>query len=375
MQYLFWLLILIIFFIYIGYPIFLGILSYKRIQNRIKKEYFPSVTLIIAAHNEEQVIENKIESVLSQDYPKDKLQIVVASDASTDRTNQIVRYYSQRGIELYDQKEHKGKSAALNYAVQNIARGEIIVFNDATTLIERDAIRKITSYFSDDKIGAVAGKLIFKNSAESTITENYSLYWRYEEFLRESESKIGYLPFVSGAFYAVRKRLYTPVAENLPDDSVSPLGVYKQGFTVAYAKDAVAYEAGAQDAGGEFRIKTRGVVRELSSILHFRGLLNPFKYPALSLVLISHRLLRWSAPIFLIALFLANIGLLGNPLYMAFFWMQISFYLLALCGLFIRKKIRIVGLPFYFSLVNIAALWGIIKFLSGRKVATWKSVR
>lgn len=338
-------------------------------------ECFPSVTLIIAAHNEEQVIAKKIENALSQDYPKDKLQIVIASDASTDRTNQIVSSYSRREIALYDQKEHKGKSAALNYTVEHIARGEIIVFNDATTLIERDSIRKIVSYFSDNKIGAVAGKLIFKNSAESTITENYSLYWRYEEFLRESESKIGYLPFVSGAFYAVRKRLYTPVAENLPDDSVSPLGVYKQGFAVAYAEDAVAYETGAQDAGGEFRIKTRGVVRELSSILHFKGLLNPFKYPELSLVLISHRLLRWSVPVFLIALFLTNLSLLGNLLYMAFFWMQISFYLLALCGLFIRKKIRIISLPFYFSLVNMAALCGIIRFLSGRKVATWKSVR
>lgn len=358
-----------------GYPILIRTLSYGRRWSRPEREYFPTVTLIIAAHNEEQVIREKIENVLSQDYPEDKLQIIIASDASTDRTNEIVKNYSDKGIKLYDQKEHRGKSAALNYVVENMAKGEIIVFNDATTFLERDSIRRIVSYFSDDKIGAVAGKLIFKGPKDSSITLNHGLYWGYEEFLRESESKAGYLPFVSGAFYAIRKTLYTPVPENLPDDSISPLGVYKQGCTVVYAKNALAYETGAENASGEFRIKTRGVIRELSSIFHFKELLNPFKYPMLSLVLISHRMLRWSVPIFLIALFLANLDLFGNPLYRAFFWMQISFYLLATCGLLIKKNIRIISLPFYFSLVNIAALWGIIKFLSGQKLSTWKSVR
>ncbi|MHC4183569.1 MAG: glycosyltransferase family 2 protein, partial [Planctomycetota bacterium] len=203
----------------------------------------------------------------------------------------------------------------------------------------------------------------------------HGIYWKYEEFLRVKESDIGYLPFVSGAFYAIRKELYTTVPENMPDDSVSPLGVYKQGYTVIYAKDSLAYEVGAKDAGDEFKIKTRGIVRELSSIFLFKELVNPFKNPALSFVLISHRLLRWSVPLFLIALFLANLNILENSFFRVFFWMQISFYLLAVCGLQIKRNIRIISLPFYFCLVNMAALWGIILFLCGKKLATWKPVR
>jgi cellulose synthase/poly-beta-1,6-N-acetylglucosamine synthase-like glycosyltransferase len=350
-------------------------LSLSRALGASPTSKFPTITLIIAAHNEEKVIEEKIEDVLSLDYPRDKLQVVVASDASTDRTNAIVRSYSEKGIELYEQKEHKGKSPALNHIIEKMAKGDIIVFNDATTLLEKDSIQKIVSYFSDDKAGAVTGKLIFKGSSDFTITENHGLYWRYEEFLKETESKVGYLPFVSGPFYAIRRNLYTPVLPHLPDDSVSPLGVYKKGFSVLYAKDAVAYETGARDASGEFRIKARGVVRELSSIFHFHGLLNPFKYPILSLVLISHRLLRWSTPFFLIAIFFVNLTLFGNPLYRVFFWIQATFYFFAVCGVIIKGRSRFMSLPFYYCLVNAAAMWGIIQFLSGEKRSVWEPVR
>ncbi len=374
MKCLFWTTIFIIIYIFYGYPVFIKLFSCFKRQNMLKGERFPLVTLIIAAHNEEQVIGKKIKNVLSQDYPKNKLQIVIASDASTDRTKEIVEGFSDKGIELFDQKEHKGKSEALNYVVKNIAKGKIIIFNDATTFLEKDSTKKIISCFSNGKIGAVAGKLIFRNPNNSTITENHGLYWRYEEFLRESESKTGYLPFVSGAFYAIRKNLYTHVPGNLPDDSVSPLGVYKQGYSVFYAKNALAYETGAENASGEFRIKARGAIREISSIFYFKELLNPLKHPMISLVLISHRLMRWFAFILLSILFFANLFILGHPLYNVLFWMQICFYLLALCGLFIKKN-RIISLPFYFCLVNIAAIWGIIQFLLGRKRAVWHPVR
>lgn len=371
----FWVLVSIVWYVYCGYPFLLLILPKRAKKREEQTSYTPAVTLIIAAHNEEDVIAEKIENVLSLDYPKDKLQIVVASDASTDRTNEIVRSYSEKGIELYEQKEHRGKSSALNHIVEKMGKGEIIVFNDATTLLGKDSIQKIVSYFSNDTIGAVTGKLIFKGSNASTITKNRGLYWRYEEFLRESESRAGYLPFVSGAFYAIKRNLYTCVLPHLPDDSVSPLGVYKKGFSVLYAKDAVAYETGAGDASGEFRIKARGVVRELSSIFHFHGLLNPFKYPILSLVLISHRLLRWSIPFFLIAIFFVNLTLFWSPVYRVFFWIQATFYFFALCGVIIKGRSRFMSLPFYYCLVNAAALWGIINFFMGQKQPTWKPIR
>ena len=270
---------------------------------------------------------------------------------------------------------HRGKSAVLNHVVNNIAKGEIIVFNDATTIMEKDSLKKIGAYFSDKIIGAVAGRLIFRKINNSSISQNHSLYWRYEELLRESESKAGCLPFVSGAFYAIRRKLYTTVPENLPDDSVSPLGIYKQGHRVVYAKDAVAYEEGAGDSAGEFKIKVRGVIRELSSIFYFKELLIPFKYPLLSLILISHRLLRWAVPVFLTALFFVNISLFEIDPYRIFLYIQLLFYLMAVSGLFLKTKFSLISIPFYFSLINIAAFCGIIKFLKGHKQSTWTSVR
>ncbi|MBI5408631.1 MAG: glycosyltransferase family 2 protein [Nitrospirae bacterium] len=375
MEQLFWLLTAAVFYVYFGYPLLLWTLRSRKKNLSYEKDHYPAVTLVIAAHNEESLIEGKLENVLAVDYPKEKLQLVVASDASTDATNNIVRNYSAAGLELYEQKEHKGKSAALNYVVENTARGEIIIFNDASAILEMDAVRKIVSHFSDPSVGAAAGRLSFKSEADSAITQSHGLYWKYEEFLRNRESDIGYLPFVSGAFYAIRKNLYTTVPEHMPDDSVSPLGVYKQGYRVCYAKDAVAYETGAEDAGGEFRIKTRGVVRELSSIFYFKELLTPLKYPMLSLVLISHRLLRWAAPLMLIILFMLSLHLAGRPFYKILLWIQAVFYGLALCGFLTGKKVMILSMPFYYTLVNFAALWGLIKFFFGEKQATWKPVR
>ena len=374
-EFLFWALVALIIYIYFGYPAMLGVLSHVKARRPPERGYTPAVTLIIAAHNEEKIIGKKIENVLSQDFPKDRLQVVVASDASTDRTNEIVRSYCGRGVELYDQKEHRGKSAALNHIVGNLARGEIVIFNDATTILEKDAVKNICRHFSDEKVGAAAARLVFRRIEGSAIAGNHGLYWRYEEFLRKAEGRAGYLPFVSGAFYAIRKRLYTRVPADMPDDSVSPLGVYRQGRTVVYAEDSLAYETGAEDPSGEFRIKTRGIVRELTSIYYFRELLNPLKYPALSLVLVSHRLLRWSVPFFLIVIFLDSIYLREYLLYRIFLWMQVVFYLLALCGLMSRGNIRVVSLASYFSLVNTAALWAIIQFLSGERRSTWRPER
>ena len=387
MKWSFWFIIFIVLYVYLGYPIFLKVFSFCKRQGILKGKCSPLVTQIIAAHDEEQVIEKKIENVLSQNHPNSKLQIIVASDASTDRTNEIVKNYSNKDVELFDQKEHKGKSAALNYVVKNMAKGEIIVFNDATTFLKEDAIKKLVRNFSDESVGAVCGKIYFTNPDDSTVSQNEGMYWKYEEFLRKKESKIGAFPFVSGAFYGIRKHLYTPVSEGLPDDSVSPLGVYKKGYRVVFEGEAVAYEKMASTAEGEFRIKSRGVVRELGAILSFKELLNPIKYPLLSCVLISHRLLRWLVGFFLVFIFALNVFLLDKPFYTALFLIQIIFYIFASLGFLLKscqlpitnKQLlrvkRVLSMPFYFCLVNAAAMWGIIQFLLGKKKAVWEPVR
>ncbi|MEE8574339.1 MAG: glycosyltransferase [Thermodesulfobacteriota bacterium] len=376
LEFIFWFFSILIVYIYFGYPLLLRVLTYPKMRRwRSSEEFTPTVTLVIAAHNEECVIKEKLDAVLAEPYPKGKLQIVVASDASTDRTNEIVRGYSKKGVELYDQIEHKGKSAALNYIVEKLARGEVVVFNDATTELEAGALKKICSYFSDIKIGAVAARLVFKKTRGSQVSENHGLYWRYEESIRKLESDFGVMPFVSGAFYAIRRELYTNVPPDMPDDSVSPLGVYRQRSRVVYALDAVAAEVASSEASSEFRIKTRGIIRELTSIFHFKELLNPLDHPAVSLVLFSHRLLRWSVPIFLIIIMLVNLYLYGPLFYKFTFWVQFLFYLLALWGLVSKSSGRVVGLASYFSLVNTAALVAIIRFLAGERRATWKPER
>lgn len=236
----------------------------------------------------------------------------------------------------------------------------------------------MTRNFTDERVGAVCGKIFFNNPDDSSISQSEGLYWRYEEFLRKKESAIGILPFVSGAFYGIRKHLYTPVREGLPDDSVSPLGVYKKGYRVVFEEEAVAYERMASTSEGEFRIKSRGVVRELGAILSFKELLNPVRYPLLSWILFSHRLLRWSVGFFLIGILIANLFLLSNSFYQLTLWCQIVFYSLALIGCLLRKgpqAWKIFTLPFYFCLVNAAAMWGIIQFVLGRKKAVWEPVR
>jgi len=384
----------LILYVYFGYPLLLIVLS-KFIKRPTKKGYIEStISLIIAVYNEERVIEDKIKNSLELDYPERKLQIIVASDGSTDKTNDIVEelieHYScnyELGsnekdiypeIILNVQAERKGKSAALNDTVLRVAKGDIIVFTDATTFLKEDAIKKLVRNFSDEKIGAVCGKIFFNNPYDSSISQNESLYWKYEEFLRKKESEIGVLPFVSGAFYGLRKHLYTPVKAGLPDDSVSPLGVYKKGYRAVFEEETVAYERSANTLNGEFKIKSRGVVREMGAIFSFKELLNPFKYPLLSWVLFAHRLLRWLVGFFLAGIFITNLFLLGGSFYNLTLGCQIIFYSLALIGFLFRKELRawrVLTLSFYFCLVNTAAMWGIIQFLLGKNKAVWEPVR
>ena len=387
MEAVFWILTFVILYIYFGYPLLLEVLSLNKKHNKQKSENALKATLIVAAHNEEEVIREKIENSLSLDYPKDKLEIIVASDASTDKTNEIVREYANQGVMLNLQKEHEGKSAILNDTVLRVAKGEVIVFTDATTFLKIDALKKLLRNFYDEKVGAVCGKLSFVNQGDSSISQSEGIYWKYEEFLRRKESEMGILPFVSGAFYGIRRRFYTWVREDLPDDSVSPLGVYKKGYRVVFEEEAMAYERMVNTAEAEFRIKSRGVVRELGAILSFKELLNPFKHPLLSWVLFSHRLLRWSVGFFLIFIFALNICLADKSIYLALFLFQVIFYLFAFVGFLLEsyqlaitnnqllRVKRAFNIPFYYCVVNFAALCGIIQFLLRKKKAVWQPVR
>lgn len=376
MQLIFWLLLIIIFYVYIGYPLSILFVSRMRmIRVDIDTKYIPKISLIIAAYNEEQIIEAKIRNSLALDYPKGKLQIIIASDASEDRTDEIVKRYENSGIILSRQTTRTGKSLALNTAVSKLATGEILVFTDATTRISKNALLEMAKYYNDPMVGAICGNLKFKVDSSN----NEGIYWRYEQWIRRLEGKIGCLPFVAGAFYSIRKQLYSTTPGGIPDDSHSPLNTLKKDRKVIFADDAVAFETAEKQGKNLFKIKVRGIVRELNSIFYNRELLNPFRYFLTFFILINHRVLRYSVPFLLIILLVINLHLLllKVPIYKIIFSIQAVFYGLTLLKALVgsRMEVRIISLPFYFCLVNYAAFIGVVQFILRQKYATWEPVR
>ncbi|MBD3272260.1 MAG: glycosyltransferase [Elusimicrobia bacterium] len=362
-------------YFYCGYPILLFILSLlKPFRSSSNKDYQPSMTLIIAAYNEEDAIEKKVQQSLALEYPKDLLQIIVASDASTDRTDEIVKQYESRGVVLFRQSVRLGKSAALNAVVSSLATGEILVFTDATTEIQQDSLIAIAGYFHDQRTGAVCGNLRFIDH----VSHGESMYWRYEKLLRKYEGKIGFLPFVSGAFYAIQKKIYSSTPGEIPDDSNSPLQALKIKKYVVFAENAVATEISPRFEEDLFSVKVRGIVRELNSIRYNRVLLNPFEYFFPSLILFNHRILRYSIPFLLLLLFVSNVFLISmHSIYMMMFMLQLIFYVLAITkSLFLKKStIRIFLVPYHFCLINYAAAIGVAQFILQKKYTVWEPAR
>jgi len=340
--------------------------------------YEPSVSIIIAAHNEETVIEDKIRNTLSLDYPAHKLQVLVGSDGSTDRTENLARRH-EPAIMLVRSESQVGKTSILNLAVDQ-ASGEILLFTDANVLLQPDAVRNLVRHFVDPRVGCAVGRVTYWNHAETGIAEGEGLYWRYELGLREAESKIGNLAMGSGPIMALRARLFAALDPDVQEDFVLPLRVVTLGCRCIYDHTAVSqerlYQSTSQDM---FASKARIVCMDLRGLLRNRRLLNPCRYPLVSWALLSHKLLRWLVPYFLIALFGVNLLLVHQPFYRFTLIAQVVCYALAGAGYLWqrtgRKPPLIVGIPSSFCLVNAAAAVGVARFLMGNKSGRWTPVR
>ena len=379
MESIFLVLLVIIFYIYFGYPVILILLGFLKRSELFKKgDNIPKVTLIITAHNEGKIIRQKIENSLSLDYPKEKLEIIVASDGSTDDTDEIVAEYENWGVKLEPLVERRGKTAAQNDAVSN-SSGEVIVFSDANAMYAKDAIKKLVRNFDDKRVGCVCGELKYTNLSESVAGKSESLYWKYEKFLKRKESQISSLLGVTGSIYAVRRALYVPLKQDIISDFVEPLEIVRNRHKVVYEPEAISFEKASADMKTEFERKTRIVTRSIRGLFNERELLNPFKYGIFSIQLISHKLLRWTVPLFLIGLFVSNLFLWDNGnVYRSLLIFQIVFYLSALVGwLFelIGSQIKLFYIPYYFCMVNLAALIGWFKYLTRQKEVIWDTVR
>ncbi len=381
MQTIFWISFILIGYAYIGYPIVTFLISIF-VNNKVTvSDIEPKVSLIITAYNEEKDIELKLKNSLDLDYPKDKLEIIVASDGSSDDTDSIVKKYENSELNrvvLHRVEGHLGKTATQNSAV-GICCGDIIVFSDAASVYDRGAIRALVRNYADPEVGAVSGMYKYKNKKDSSVGFATILFWELENFIKSRQTKIKTITGCCGCIYSLRKNLYTVLPGEIISDLVEPLTLLLKGYRIVFEPIALAYEETAGVTKEEFSMRIRVIVRGMNGMLFVRKLFNPVKYPFVSFQLISHKILRWLVPIFAIIIFVANFKLIGTSwLYNALFLGQIIFYCLACIGYFMEKKgvhKKIFYLPLYFCIVNLASLISIFKVLKKENIVVWQTKR
>jgi cellulose synthase/poly-beta-1,6-N-acetylglucosamine synthase-like glycosyltransferase len=376
---LFFISVSLILYVYAGYPVLLLIMRRVRgARQRVQKAIEPPVTLMISAYNEEKIIAQKIENSLALDYPKDKLEIIVISDKSSDATDEVVRSFADAGVKLVQMPERGGKTAGLNRCVPQ-AKGEIIIFSDANAMYDKQVVRKIARNFADETVGAVTGESRYNLDEGDTSTASENLYWRYELALKRLESEIGSLVGGDGAIYAIRKKCYRQLQPSDLSDFVNPLQIIAQGYRNVYEEEAFSYEKGGESFEKEFRRKVRIVNRAWRGMMSMRHLLNPFRFGFFAIQAISHKLLRWLVPCFMALAFVSNFFLIdGENIFKLILFLQIAFYFFALIGMLRKRQehiARIFYLPYYFCLVNWASLQGILENYLGKTYTVWRTVR
>jgi len=380
---LLWFCLLLVFYAYTGYPLLVTLLSlFFRSEVRRDERYEPRVTLLIAAYNEEKDIEEKLKNSFALDYPKDKFEIVVASDGSTDKTDEIVRQYAdnEAGVRvvLHQVEGRLGKTAAQNSAVK-VCQGEIIIFSDAASMYDQGVVRAMVRNYADPRVGAVSGMYKYVNKAGGSVGFATILFWNLENFIKSRQTRIRTITGCCGCIYSVRKSLYEELPTAIISDLVEPLMILKKGYRIVFEPQALAYEETTGHSSEEFNMRIRVIVRGMNGILFARQLLNPLKYPFVALQLISHKIMRWLVPVFCVVIFVTNAMLVSeSQLYSILFGLQIIFYLLAIIGFFLERKgihKKVFYLPFYFCIVNTAALISIFKVFQGQKIVAWQTKR
>lgn len=372
-------LISLVIYTFIGYPIIITFLSFLFSKKIVKKERTDyKVTLIIAAYNEEDVIKEKILNSLSLDYPRENIEIIVASDGSIDKTDEIVKEFESNGVVLNRVEGRKGKTEAQNKTVE-ISNGEIIVFSDANAIYHADAIKKLVRNFNDEAVGGVCGKLVYIDKKKSN-SDSESIYWAYENILKEGEGRLSSVIGANGSIYAVRKNLYTPLNYSLISDFVEPLKVVEKGYRFVYEKDAISCEESESVEGAHaFNRKVRINIRTIIGIYESIRLLNIFKYGWVSLQYFSRKVIRYLMPFILIALFITNIFVTDSWRWEWFLYGQILFYVSALIyALFentVQHNIKILSLAWYFVLVHLAIITAFFNILRGERKTTWETKR
>jgi len=381
---LFWASFLVVFYSYAGYGILLWLLvQFKQLfrgkrLSETGRDFMPQVALVVAAYNEEDFIEEKIENSLRLNYPKELLELIFITDGSTDRTVEIVSRYPS--IKLLHSAGRKGKSAAMNRSIEHI-QAPIIIFCDANTLLNEDCVKEIVKHYSDPKVGGVAGeKKILQEGINTAAATGEGIYWKYESFLKRLDSALYSTVGAAGELFSVRKELFEPAPEGtIIEDFVQSLRVCTKGYVLRYEPNAYAAEAPSASIKDEMKRKIRICAGAFQAMILLRELFNVFRYPVLSFQFISHRVLRWTiCPPALIVLLLSNILLVifdGSVFFNAALVLQSIFYLMAISGWILanrRIKVKILHIAFYFLFMNLAVFLGFRRFMQNKQSVLWE---
>ena len=377
MIFLFWFSLLLLIYIYIGYPLLCRWLANQRSRPVAAADHQPSVTILTAAFNEAGDIAATLRNKMALDYPADRMEMIVISDESTDGTDDIVASLAADApfpITLLRQTPRQGKTAGLNLAVPH-ASGDILVFADANSWYAPDALKALVRPFADAEVGYVTGQMLYTNADGSLIGDGCSGYMRFENSLRAWESSMGSIVGVDGGIDAMRRTLYTPMAADQLPDFVQPLHVVTQGYRVVYEPAAVLQEPALNDAGREYRMRVRVALRALWALRDMRHLFNPRRHGLFAWQLLSHKLLRYLAFIPLVGVLMSNVALaFSAPFYRLTLALQIVFYTLALLG-WQRggsASSSAITVPYYFTLINWACAEATWMYMQGKKIALWK---
>lgn len=382
--YVFWIGVCVVLYTYLGYGVVIYLLS--KVKNHPSPATidndasWPEVTMLVAAYNEEGYIEEKIRDTFAQDYPAGKLSFFIVTDGSSDRTAEIVARYP--AVKLFHEDERRGKIHAVN-RVMKFVKTPIVIFSDANTNLNREAVKNIVRHYQDATVGGVAGeKRILKKDEDNASGSGEGLYWKYESFLKKKDSDVNSVIGAAGELFSLRTNLFEEPAENmLIEDFYISVKITMNGHRFVYEPEAYAIETASASVGEEWKRKVRISAGGFQAMLKLRALLNPFRYGLLSFQYISHRVLRWTlAPLFLPLIFISNIilAIAGLPLYQLILIAQLGFYFLGAAGYRLQdKKISIKGffVPYYFIVMNVSVYAGLVRFLKGKQSVVWEKAK
>ncbi|PWJ56787.1 cellulose synthase/poly-beta-1,6-N-acetylglucosamine synthase-like glycosyltransferase [Dyadobacter jejuensis] len=393
MEIFFWISLGLVFYTFLGYGMVLYLLLHLlRIFRKSGRSLsapveLPTLTLVVAAYNEADIIAEKVRNTCSLQYPAEKLRVVFMTDGSTDGTPELISQMSQRdllGIEVMHEDARRGKIHAIHRAMEAI-ESEVVVFTDANTFLNEEALLTLARHYADPSVGAVSGEKRVQAPDQADATAGEGLYWKYESTLKRWDSELFTVVGAAGELFSIRTALYQPVPSNaILDDFMISMQIAQKGYRIIYEPEAYAVEWGSENIHEELKRKIRIAAGGIQSIIWLKALLNPFKYPLLSFQYISHRVLRWTlTPLLLPVILLLNILIVAQPhaapIYNLALLAQGVFYGLALLGWVMEnRKVRLKALfvPYYFCMMNVAVLAGIYRFAKGKQSAIWeKSVR